>query len=151
MVTVKIQRGHVQPLWAGHPWVFAQAIAEIEGAPAAGDVVRVMDPRGNFLGKGYYSPGSALPVRILSRDPSATLDAAWLNANDRYDVRLPIRCVAAAEPTWRRHRAARRHRADGGCRASDRRCALTQVENDVCLSLKKHNRTPRASSRGASR
>jgi len=80
MAVVKIQRGHVQPLWAGHPWVFAQAISEIEGAPAAGDVVRVMDPRGNFLGAGYYSPGSALPVRILSRDPNATLDAAWLNA-----------------------------------------------------------------------
>lgn len=79
MAIVRIQRGHVQPLWAGHPWVFAQAIAEIEGAPAAGDVVQVMDPRGNFLGKGYYSPGSAIPVRILSRDPKATLDAAWLS------------------------------------------------------------------------
>lgn len=80
MATVRIQRGHVQPLWAGHPWVFAQAIAEIEGAPAAGDVVQVYDPRGNFLGKGYYSPGSAIPVRILSRDPHATLDTAWLTA-----------------------------------------------------------------------
>lgn len=80
MAIVRIQRGHVQPLWAGHPWVFAQAISEIEGAPAAGDVVQVMDPRGNFLGKGYYSPGSAIPVRILSRDPHANLDAAWLTS-----------------------------------------------------------------------
>jgi 23S rRNA (cytosine1962-C5)-methyltransferase len=80
MAIVRIQRGHVQPLWAGHPWVFAQAIAEIEGAPAAGDVVQVMDSRGNFLGKGYYSPGSAIPVRILSRDPNATIDSAWLTA-----------------------------------------------------------------------
>lgn len=80
MATVRIQRGHVQPLWAGHPWVFAQAIADLEGAPGAGDVVNVMDPRGNFLGKGYYSPGSAIPVRILSRDPKTTLDAAWLSA-----------------------------------------------------------------------
>lgn len=80
MAIVRIQRGHVQPLWAGHPWVFAQAIKEIEGAPAAGDVVQVMDPLGNFLGKGFYSPGSAIPVRILSRDPNATLDSAWLTA-----------------------------------------------------------------------
>jgi 23S rRNA (cytosine1962-C5)-methyltransferase len=76
VATVVVQRGRVQPLWAGHPWVFAQAVASIEGAPAAGDVVDVVDPSGNFLGRGYWSPGSAIPVRIATRDPRDPLDGA---------------------------------------------------------------------------
>jgi len=76
MGTVHLKPGRVQPLWAGHPWVFAQAIRKIEGAPGAGDKVRVVDPEGRFLGIGYYSPKSAIPVRVLGRDPDERLDEA---------------------------------------------------------------------------
>ncbi len=77
VATVHLRSGHVQPVWLGHPWVFAQAIARIDGAPEAGDEVVVRDPRGNALGSGFYSPKSAIPVRILSR-AAASLDDAWL-------------------------------------------------------------------------
>ena len=75
---IRLRSGHVQPVWAGHPWVFAQAIERVEGAPAAGDVVSVVDARGNVLGRGYWSPDSAIPVRILSRDSDEALDTAFL-------------------------------------------------------------------------
>lgn len=75
---ITLQRGRVQPVWAGHPWVFAQAIERIDGAPSAGDVVDVVDPEGRFLGRGYYSPTSAIPVRIATRDRSDPLDGASL-------------------------------------------------------------------------
>ena len=78
MATVRLRAGHVQPVWAGHPWVFAQAIERLDGAPAPGDTVQVVDGRGQFLGQGYWSPHSAIPVRILSHDASETLDSAWL-------------------------------------------------------------------------
>ena len=68
MATVRLKPGHVQPVWAGHPWVYAQAIERVEGKPTSGDEVGVIDPRGNYLGRGFYSPGSAIPVRILVRD-----------------------------------------------------------------------------------
>ncbi|MBC7171635.1 MAG: 23S rRNA (cytosine(1962)-C(5))-methyltransferase RlmI, partial [Polyangiaceae bacterium] len=61
MGIVRLRPGHVQPVWAGHPWVFAQAIASIDGAPTAGDAVSVVDPRGQFLGRGYFDPKSAIP------------------------------------------------------------------------------------------
>lgn len=76
MATITLQRGRVQPVWAGHPWVYQQAIGRIDGAPAAGDVVDVVDPDGNYLGRGYYTPGSAIPVRIASRDRGDALDGA---------------------------------------------------------------------------
>ncbi|MBI5515661.1 MAG: class I SAM-dependent rRNA methyltransferase [Deltaproteobacteria bacterium] len=74
---VHLRAGSVQPVWAGHPWVFAQAIERLSGAPQAGDEVLLYDPRGNALGRGYYSPGSALPVRLLTRDPEEALDGAF--------------------------------------------------------------------------
>lgn len=58
--------------------MFAQAIERVNGAPGPGDVVTVEDPEGHFLGRGYWSPKSAIPVRILTRDPDDALDGASL-------------------------------------------------------------------------
>jgi len=74
--TVVIKAGHVQPVWAGHPWVFAQAVERVEGGAGPGDDVEVKDPRGNSLGRGLYSPGSAIPVRLYTRDKERPVDAA---------------------------------------------------------------------------
>ena len=78
MGAVILKAGHVQPVWAGHPWVFAQAVERIEGGVAAGDEVEVRDARGQALGRGLYSPGSAIPVRLYTRDPGRSIDAALL-------------------------------------------------------------------------
>ena len=79
MSTVRLKPGHVQPVWAGHPWVYAQAIEKIEDAKR-GDEVKVVDPRGNFLGRGFFSPGSAIPVRLLTRDEETPIDGAFFRA-----------------------------------------------------------------------
>jgi 23S rRNA (cytosine1962-C5)-methyltransferase len=78
VASVVLKPGHVQPVWAGHPWVFAQAVERIEGGAQGGDEVEVKDARGNFLGRGLYSPGSAIPVRILTRDRERHIDAKLL-------------------------------------------------------------------------
>ena len=95
MPSVVLKPGHVQPVWAGHPWVYAQAVARVEGGATAGDEVVVLDPRGNFLGRGFYSPASAIVVRIATRNPKTRLDAAWLRlrlsrAHElRHEIGLP--------------------------------------------------------------
>lgn len=78
--TVHLRAGHVQPIWAGHPWVYAQAIARVEGpTPSPGDEVRVIDPQGHLLGRGFWSPRQAIPVRLVTHDDDTDLDdAAWL-------------------------------------------------------------------------
>jgi 23S rRNA (cytosine1962-C5)-methyltransferase len=80
MPTIHLKPGHVQPIWSGHPWVYAQAIDRVEGSAAAGDEVHVVDPRGNLLGRGFYTPGSAIPVRLLVRDAATRIDAAFFRA-----------------------------------------------------------------------
>jgi 23S rRNA (cytosine1962-C5)-methyltransferase len=91
--TIHLKPGHVQPVWAGHPWVYAQAVDHVEGGATAGDEVRVVDPRGNLLGRGFYSPTSAIVTRILVRDDKTRFDGrffhdrvrradAWRKQND---------------------------------------------------------------------
>lgn len=79
MATVTLKAGHVQPVWAGHPWIYAQAVERISGGALAGDEVVVQDARGNVLGRGLYSPGSAIPVRLYTRGTaSRNVDGALL-------------------------------------------------------------------------
>jgi 23S rRNA (cytosine1962-C5)-methyltransferase len=76
MAVATLKPGTVQPVWLGHPWVFRQAIADLEGAPGPGDPVEVRDPRGTFLGRGFWSPKSAIPIRMVCRRPDEALDGA---------------------------------------------------------------------------
>lgn len=78
MAVVTLKAGHVRPVWSGHPWVFAQAVQRVEGGAAPGDEVLVVDPQGNALGRGLYSPRSAIAVRLFTRDPELHVDGALL-------------------------------------------------------------------------
>jgi 23S rRNA (cytosine1962-C5)-methyltransferase len=73
-----LKAGHVQPVWAGHPWIYAQGVERISGSPGPGDEVVVLDQKGNQLGRGLYSPRSAIVVRLHSRDPEQAFDEAFL-------------------------------------------------------------------------
>ena len=53
-------------LRAGHPWIFRSDVAEAEGE--AGDIVRVTDGAGRFLGWAFYNPGSEISLRIAERE-----------------------------------------------------------------------------------
>jgi 23S rRNA (cytosine1962-C5)-methyltransferase len=80
---ITLKPGHVRPVYAGHPWVFQQAVARIEGGPTAGAEVVVVDPSGRPLGRGFYSPKSAIAVRVLSQDEDAKLDGAFFRGRLR--------------------------------------------------------------------
>ena len=71
-----LAHGHVQPIWAGHPWVFAQAVARWEGSAEAGDEVLVCDARGEPIGRALHSPGSAIVARLFTHDPARPIDTS---------------------------------------------------------------------------
>ncbi len=50
----------------GHPWVFSNEIATINGSPGPGDVVPVLSSSGALLGVGFYNPHSLVALRLLS-------------------------------------------------------------------------------------
>ena len=62
----------------GHPWIFRSDVTQRPSAPAG--VVRVLDTRGKALGVALWSPRSEISLRLLDRDASARIDAAWWRA-----------------------------------------------------------------------
>src|SRR3954452_11034961 len=74
---VILRKGRARPLWYGHPWVYANAIATIEGDPQPGDVVSLTDHDGRFIGKGFSTAPSQIPVRRSTR-VEEPVDAAFL-------------------------------------------------------------------------
>ncbi len=61
----------------GHPWVFANEVAELLPAESDGEVVECRDSRGRFLGTGIYNSRSQIVWRRLERG-RVLLDEAWL-------------------------------------------------------------------------
>ena len=76
--TITLKAGHVQPVWAGHPWIFAQAVDKADPAAKPGDEVLVIDPSGKVLGRGLYSPSSAIAVRLFTLDVSVPIDESLI-------------------------------------------------------------------------
>ncbi len=72
--SVKLSPRGVARLRAGHPWVYRSDVA-VGGDVPPGAVVRVIDPRGHFLGTALYSSSSQIAIRLISREAVADLPA----------------------------------------------------------------------------
>ena len=78
MITIQLKPKKEESLLRFHPWVFSGAIQRVEGNPAEGDLVEVMDSHRNFLGIGHYQIGS-IAVRIVSFEKKEVNDDFWKN------------------------------------------------------------------------
>lgn len=77
MGVVRLKADRDRSLRHRHPWVFSGAIAAVEGEPAPGEVVDVVDARGNFLARGYYNEHSRIRVRVLAWEQAAIDADFW--------------------------------------------------------------------------
>lgn len=69
---------------AGHPWVYADEIKDICGAPENGGLCDVLSQKGRYLGTGFYNDNSKIRVRIISRNTNDTFDSAFWERRIRY-------------------------------------------------------------------
>lgn len=74
---IRIGNGKDRPVRQHHPWIFSGAVAGSEGSPRPGDIVDVVDLRGEWLARGYYNPRSQIVVRILTWDRDEQIDRAF--------------------------------------------------------------------------
>jgi 23S rRNA (cytosine1962-C5)-methyltransferase len=72
--SVKLSIRGVARLQGRHPWVYRSDITEEKNVPP-GAVVRVLDPRGKFLGTALYSSSSQIAIRMISHGSVADLPA----------------------------------------------------------------------------
>jgi len=66
MSVVILSQNRKKRLELGHPWVYKSEMGEVKGEPGPGDVVDVLNQKGQFLARGFYNPLSQIAVRILS-------------------------------------------------------------------------------------
>ena len=75
MSAARISQKGLRRVNGGHPWIFR---SDIERRPARdAGVVAVEDHRGKPIGWALWSPASEISLRMIERDPSATIDAGW--------------------------------------------------------------------------
>jgi len=72
--SVNLSARGVRRLQGRHPWVYRSDVAEPNGVPP-GSLVRVLDPRGKFLGTALYSSSSQIAIRMISHGSVADLPA----------------------------------------------------------------------------
>jgi len=77
VVRLEVAQGLGRHLRAGHPWVFKNSLERPPKIPP-GSVVDLTE-NGKFAARGYYDPLSAIAVRVLTRDASEVIDAAFFS------------------------------------------------------------------------
>lgn len=73
-----LKTGREKSVLRRHPWIFAGSIGRVEGEPASGETVRVLDTRGQELGLAAYSPASQIRARMWTWDADEAIDQAFL-------------------------------------------------------------------------
>jgi 23S rRNA (cytosine1962-C5)-methyltransferase len=85
---VVLQPRRARPFYGRHPWVYAGAVAAVEGEPADGDVVDLVSHAGHFIARGLYNGRSKIRVRLYSWEENTCLDPDFFRARLGAAIRL---------------------------------------------------------------
>lgn len=101
MTTIFLKPKKEESLKRFHPWVFSGAIQRIDGKPAEGELVEVLDSNRNFLAIGHYQIGS-IAVRVVSFE-SQNIDADFWKQKIEcaFLLRQSIGLVSATNNSYR--------------------------------------------------
>lgn len=101
MIFIVLKPKKEESLLRFHPWVFSGAIQRIEGKPAEGDLVTVLDCNRNFLAKGHYQIGS-IAVRVITFSDEPVETAFWdMRIRNAYEMRKAIGLVSESNNSYR--------------------------------------------------
>lgn len=73
---VKINQKGANRIRSGHLWVFQGDVQSAQGAHG-GEIVSVVDSKGHFLAKAFYSARSRIALRVLTREDISIDDDFW--------------------------------------------------------------------------
>src|SRR5437763_17206829 len=85
---VQLKPGKAMRFYTRHPWVYDTAVARLEGSPADGDVVELVNEKGRFVARGIFNGHSRLMVRLYSWDEAERLDEAFWRQRIKQAVAL---------------------------------------------------------------
>ncbi|MHB8526456.1 MAG: class I SAM-dependent rRNA methyltransferase [Candidatus Acidiferrales bacterium] len=91
---VSISQRGAERLRSGHLWVYRSDVRSAEAE--SGDIVRVKDDRGNFVGRAFFSSRSQITLRLLTREDVPT-DREFFKARIRAAAEYRKRVVEDTE------------------------------------------------------
>lgn len=89
MPAIIIKQDRVKALNRKHPWIFSKAIKKVVDNPQLGETIDILDPDGNWLATGSYSPHSQIRARVWTFDKSEQIDQSFFEK--RIERALTIR------------------------------------------------------------
>ena len=84
--SVYLKKNEEKRIVAGHPWVFANEVARIEGKDKNGSLATVYDFNGRYIGKGYINHLSKILVRVFLRGGEEDGEALYAERIARADA-----------------------------------------------------------------
>jgi 23S rRNA (cytosine1962-C5)-methyltransferase len=84
-----LNKGREKSLKRRHPWIFSGAVEKVNGKPAVGDTVDVLDGAKKWLARAAYSPKSQIRARVWTFDPSQQVDGDFFRT--RIQTALAVR------------------------------------------------------------
>ena len=97
MARIVLKPGKEKSLLRRHPWVYASAVARVEGAAASGETIEVRSADGRFLAWAAYSPASTIRARAWSFAEGDPVTAERLAA--RVQAAVERRVALASDST----------------------------------------------------
>lgn len=94
---IHLKPGREKPVLHRHPWLFSGAIGRIDGSPAPGDIVRVLDANGEFLAQAYFNAQSQITLRLLTWDKEEIIDSGWWRRMVEFSIARRGPLLASAE------------------------------------------------------
>ncbi|HIJ62527.1 MAG TPA: class I SAM-dependent rRNA methyltransferase [Rhodospirillaceae bacterium] len=78
--SIHLLPGRSRRFRSGHPWVYSNEVAMDAAAKelVPGSLATVVDAGGERLGVGHFNPHSLIALRLLSTDPDAVVDQAFI-------------------------------------------------------------------------
>jgi 23S rRNA (cytosine1962-C5)-methyltransferase len=73
-----LRRGRERSLQHGHPWLFSGAIESVEGDPAPGATVDIVDSDNRWLAQAAFAPSSRIACRVWTFDRDQVVDESLI-------------------------------------------------------------------------
>src|SRR5580704_3340148 len=77
MIDVILKKGKEKAVLHHHPWVFSGAIERVKGKAENGDIVRLLNAKGDFMAYGFYNDQSRVALRLLEWDEAVEVNERW--------------------------------------------------------------------------